>query len=65
MNSQEFKDARQSLGLSVSEFGKIINTDSRTVRRWEAVGDGGRPPNPIACKVMGWLLLGFSPSNFE
>jgi len=59
----EFKQARQKLGLSASQLGHILNTDPRTVRKWEQE-DGTRPPNPIACRVMEWMLNGYRPPEF-
>jgi len=59
--SVEFKEARHKLGLSVYELGSIINIDARTVRRWE---DGERPPNPVACRVMRWMLDGYRPPEW-
>ena len=57
MNSGEFRDARQSLGLSVNQLSEILNTNPVTVRRWEMAEDKNtaRDPNPIACQVLRWL----------
>lgn len=60
MSAKEFRDARNSLGLSQSELGEILNTHSRTIRKWER-DDGTRPPNPIACRVIEWMLAGYMP----
>jgi len=64
--SQDFQKARQQLGLSQSELGRILNTDGRTVRKWETRGDAktARDPNPIACRVMEWMLAGWRPPEF-
>lgn len=59
----EFKDARRKLCLSASQLGHILNTDPRTVRKWEQE-DGTRPPNPIACRVIEWMLAGYRPPEF-
>lgn len=59
----QFKQARRKLGLSASELGHILNTDPRTVRKWEQE-DGTRPPNPIACRVVEWMLNGYRPPEF-
>lgn len=53
MTPDQFKEARHTLGLSVSDVADILNTEPRTVRRWE---DGTRSPNPVAVRVMQWLL---------
>lgn len=60
MSAKEFRDARGSLGLSQSQLGKVLNTHPRTIRKWEQ-DDGTRPPNPIACRVMEWMLAGYMP----
>jgi len=65
MTRTEFKEARNKLGLSHSQLGKILDTDSRTIRRWESDKETGRDPNPIACVVLKWMLKGFKPSDFE
>ena len=60
MTSEEFKEARRRLGFSLSQLGAVLNVDSRTIRRWEASEEvaSQREPNPVACRVMGWLLSG-------
>lgn len=63
MSPFQFKAARRKLGLSASQLGEILNTDPRTVRKWEQE-DGTRPPNPIACRVIEWMLAGYRPPEF-
>ena len=66
MTSNEFQEARICLGLSQSQLGKILNTEPRTIRKWEAA-DGSataRSPNPVACQVMRWMLAGFRPPQW-
>lgn len=63
MTPAQFKQARQSLGLSSAELGRILNTDPRTIRRWESEGDA-RPVNPIAARCMIWFLAGFRPPEW-
>lgn len=63
MTPTQFKEARNTLGLSQSQLGKILNTDPRTIRKWESEGDP-RPVNPIAARVMEWLLDGFRPNEY-
>ena len=63
MISSEFKSARQRLGLSASQLGRILNTNPRTIRKWEE-DDGTRPPNPIACRVIEWMLNGYRPPEW-
>lgn len=66
MTHDEFKAARHTLGLSASELGRILDTDPRTIRRWEAgtVTGTARPVNPVAAQVMRWMLAGFRPPEF-
>jgi DNA-binding transcriptional regulator YiaG len=63
MSPTQFKAARRKLGLSASQLGHVLNTDPRTVRKWEQE-DGTRPPNPIACRVVEWMLDGYRPPEF-
>ena len=66
MTPQEFKEARQTLGLSQTELGRILDTNDVTVRRWEMPpgGKNARSPNPVACQVMRWMLAGFRPPEW-
>ena len=62
MTPQQFKEARHALGLTVRQLCHILDTNERSVRRWE---DGTRPPNPVACRVLGWLKdQGFRPPEW-
>lgn len=60
MTPAQFKEARHKLGLSASQMGHVLNVDPRTVRRWESDVDP-RPVNPIAARVVEWMLDGFVP----
>lgn len=65
MTPQEFRSAREQLGLSAGRLAHILNVDKRTLRRWESVdGSAARPPNPIACRVLTWLLAGYRPPEW-
>ncbi|WP_107992084.1 helix-turn-helix domain-containing protein [Breoghania corrubedonensis] len=65
MTPIEFKEARHTLGLSAAQLGAIIDTDPRTIRKWEATtGTNARPPNPIACRVLEWMLAGWRPPQW-
>lgn len=66
MTPIEFKEARQSLGLSQSQLGLIINTNPTTIRKWEMpdTRSTARSVNPIAAQVMRWLVDGFRPPEF-
>lgn len=52
--SEQFKEARHRLGLTVAEAAEVCRVDARTIRRWETgPGKGdGRAPHPSACKLM-------------
>lgn len=52
--ADEFRQARHTLGLSVSQAAKLCNVEARTIRRWETgAGNGdGRNPHPSACRIM-------------
>ncbi|KZL21816.1 hypothetical protein PsAD2_00242 [Pseudovibrio axinellae] len=63
MSPAEFKATRLKLELSQRDLGRILNTDQHTVRRWEDTS-GKRPPNPIACRVLEWMLNGYRPPEF-
>lgn len=63
MTPAKFKEARLSLGLSARQLSIILNTNERTIRRWET-DDGTRPVNPIAIRVMEWMMAGYRPPEF-
>ena len=63
MEKQEFKEARKKLGLSQRALAIILNSNHRTVQRWED-GEDSRPVNPIAARVLDWLLKGFRPPEW-
>lgn len=54
MTPAQFKAARQSLGLSVNQLAKALDTNPVTIRKWETDPkfNTARSPNPIACKVL-------------
>ena len=66
MNNVEFKEARKELGLSQEQLGLILNTNIRTIQKWESSEDikNSRQPNPVASVVLGWFLDGFRPPNW-
>jgi len=63
MTPTQFKEARHKLGLSATQLGHILNSDPRTVRRWESEDDA-RPVNPIAQQVVRWMLDGYRPPQW-
>jgi len=55
MTPEQFKEARQSLGLSCSALARLWGMGSnghRTIRRWE---HGDVPVNPIAAYCIGLM----------
>ena len=65
MTPTEFREARERLGLSLTDLGHILDTHHRTVRKWETPeGSSARPPNPVACQVVRWMLAGFRPPEW-
>ncbi len=50
----QFKEARQTLGLTLKECGAVCNVNPRTIRKWEADPSvkSSRPPHPSACRIM-------------
>ena len=64
MTPHEFKTARRKLGLSASQLGHVLDVNPRTIRKWEDAS-GTRPPNPIASRVMNWMLDGYRPPELK
>ena len=66
MTAGEFKEARNTLGLTQSQLGEILNTYPATIRKWEMEDDRStsRSPNPVAARVMRWMLDGFRPPEW-
>jgi DNA-binding transcriptional regulator YiaG len=66
MTPDEFKHARQDLGISVIDLARILDVEVRTIRKWESAGgSNARPPNPIAARVLSWLQDGFRPPEWS
>ncbi|MFO1071112.1 MAG: helix-turn-helix domain-containing protein [Geminicoccaceae bacterium] len=66
MTPEEFKRARQALGLTQSELGAVLDTAPQTIRKWEMAGDRStaRSVNPVAAQAMRWFLDGFRPPEW-
>lgn len=66
MTPADFKQARQKLGLTQSQLGRILDTAPQTIRKWEApdTASTARGPNPVACQAMRWMLAGFRPPEW-
>lgn len=66
MTPDEFKTGRKSLGLTQAQLGHILDTAPQTIRKWEMppTNSTARSVNPVAARVMTWMLAGFRPSEF-
>jgi hypothetical protein len=64
MSRDDFARAQHRLGLSDNRLSSILNVDARTLRRWKSHADSGRDPNPVAVRVMGWMLDGWIPPEW-
>lgn len=66
MSPTEFKQAWRKLGLTQSQLGSILDTAPQTIRKWEMdeTRSTARSVNPIAARVMRWMLAGYRPPEF-
>lgn len=66
MTHEEFKAARQALGLTQDETATILGLDLRSVQRFETAPGAptARKVNPTAARVMRWMLAGYRPPEF-
>ena len=66
MTPIEFKQARRKLGLTQAQLGVILDTAPQTIRKWEMdeTCSTARSVNPVAARVMQWMLDGFRPPEF-
>lgn len=66
MTPTEFKGARRKLGLTQAQLGVILDTLPQTIRKWEMDEDRStaRSVNPIAARVMQWMLAGYRPPQW-
>jgi DNA-binding transcriptional regulator YiaG len=66
MTPEEFRSARNALGLSQNQLAHLLGCDERTIRKWESEEGrkDARAPNPIAVRVMGWFASGFRPPEW-
>lgn len=63
MKSEEFYQAKKTLNLTFAEISQIMGTDCRTVAAW-ASSKETRQVNPIAARVMQWMLDGYRPPEW-
>lgn len=66
MTPQEFKDARNRLGLSMQQAADILRVSKQTLAKWEAppTAASSAPASPLACAAMRWFLDGFRPPEW-
>lgn len=64
MSPEERKAARRKLGLTQSQLALILGTSKRAVEGYEAQTAAAQRSNPIADRVLRWLLDGFRPPEW-
>jgi DNA-binding transcriptional regulator YiaG len=57
-----FRQTREDLELSVAQVARLLQTNERTVKRWESGDD--RMVHPTAAMVMDWFAGGFRPPEW-
>lgn len=57
LTPEEFKERRLRLGWTPEQLAMVLDTTPRAVRNWEQTeGPDMRKPNPIACRVLLWMI---------
>ena len=66
MTHEEIKLARQALGLSLSEFAEMLDTDPTTTRRLEMAphNSTARQPAPRMVRLIQAYLDGYRPTDW-
>jgi transposase-like protein len=66
MNPDQINEARQSLGLSVSELARLLDTDQQSVRRWMMAADKAthRPVPARVGRLVQAYLDGYRPDDW-
>lgn len=66
MTPAELKQARQSLGLSVADLARLLETDPQTVRRMEQseAASTFRKPAPRMERLIAAYLSGYRPPDW-
>ena len=67
MTPSQLKQARQSLGLTQSDLGRLLDTDGQSVRRMEMPSEAktSRPPAPRMVRLIQAYLDGHRPLDWE
>jgi len=66
MTPTAIKQARQSLGLSVADLARLLDTDPQTIRRMEQRDDAStfRRPAPRMVRLIAAYLAGYRPADW-
>jgi len=66
MTPTAIKQARQSLGLSVADLARLLDTDPQTVRRMEQRDDAStfRKPAPRMVRLISAYVAGYRPADW-
>lgn len=66
MTPSQFKQARQSLDLTQSQLGILLDTDGQSIRRVEMEGDATtkRKPAPRMVRLLQAYLDGYRPTDW-
>ena len=66
MTPDEIKRARQSLGLTQSQLGQMLDTDGQTIRRMEMPPDAATARKPVArmARLIRAYLDGYRPDDW-
>ncbi len=64
MTPTEIKQARLDLGLTVAQFGKLLDiNDERTMRRHMAP-EANKPPSPRMVRLIRAYMAGYRPDDW-
>lgn len=66
MTPTEIKEARESLGLTQAQLGRLLDTDAQTVRRMEMAPEAKtfRKPAPRMVRLIEAYLAGYMPDDW-
>ena len=66
MTPAEIKQARHSLGLSVADLARLLDTDPQTVRRMEydETASTHRAPAPRMIRLIAAYVAGYRPQDW-
>ena len=67
MDHNQFRAAREALGLTQVELAEILDVTPRSISHWEADPERvatSRKPDRTSVRVMEWMLGGFRPPEF-